>query len=194
MFFAIIALLFSSCQSSQPPTVADPPDSVAVRTPVTLAPGDIIKFSFPGAPELNQSQKVRADGRVSLPLIGEVYARGKTPGGLQAELGELYKSQLKNNSVVVTLENTSALLYVSGAVLKPGKVVVDRPMTVFEAIMEAGGFDPDFANPKKVIVLRRENGQQTSRTIDLSPALKGKPFGAYYVRAYDVIYVPQRLF
>jgi polysaccharide export outer membrane protein len=167
---------------------------VGARDPVALASGDIIKFSFPGAPEFNQAQKVRADGRVSLPMIGEVDVSGKTPGGLQEDLGVLYKSQLQNSSVVVALENSSALVYVSGAVVKPGKIVIDRPMTVFEAIMEAGGFETDNANTKKIVLLRRENGQQTTYTFNLSPALKGKPFGVFYVKPYDVIYVPQRLF
>ena len=192
LFSVLVALLFGGCQSSsRPQTVSEPG---IVRAPMTLSSGDIIKFSFPGAPELNQTQKVRADGRVSLPLVGEVNVTGKTPSSLQEELERRYKSQLQNNSVVVTLENSSALVYVSGAVMKPGKVVIDRPMTVFEAIMEAGGFEPDFANPKKVILLHSEKGQQTSRVIDLSPALKGKPFSAVYVKAYDIIHVPQRLF
>jgi len=164
------------------------------RNTVTLNSGDVVKVSFAGSPEFDHAQKVRADGRISLPLIGEVNAVGKSPGELQQELANHYRSQLQNNNVLVTLETTSAQAYVTGAVMKPGKVVIDHPMTVLEAVMEAGGFDPDFANTRKVVVLRNEYGRQTSQVVNLSPALKGKPYPPIYVKPRDLIYVPQRLF
>ena len=159
-----------------------------------MTPGDVVKVSFAGSPEFDHAQKIRADGRISLPLIGEIVADGKAPGVLQDELASRYKTQLQNNNVVVTLETTSAQAYVSGAVLKPGKIVIDRPMTAFEAIMEAGGFEPDFANTRKVVVLRNENGRQSSHILNLSPALKGKPYPPFYIKSRDIIYVPQSWF
>ena len=185
-----VAIILSACVNPRVRVVTVPPP----RQPVALACGDILKLSFAGTPEFDQSQKVRADGRLSLPLVGEVTAEGKPLSELQSELSHLYGAQLQNNTVTVSLEHTSATAYVSGAVLKPGKITIDRPMTAFEAIMEAGGFDPDFANTKKVIVLRDENGEQKSHILNLSPALKGKPFTAFYIRPRDVIYVPQSLF
>ena len=70
---------------------------------VILASGDVVKLTFSSAPELNQSQKVRADGKLSLPLIGEVDAGGKTVGQLQSDLIQLYKPQLKTPEVTVSL-------------------------------------------------------------------------------------------
>lgn len=188
--FLCVALFLSACRGTGDRFAAETP----VCEPVMLASADVVKVTYSGMPELDHSQKIRADGRISLPLIGEIRADGKTPGALQQELSTAYQKQLQNNNLVVTLENTSATAYVSGAVMKPGKVVIDRPMTVLEAIMEAGGFEPAFSNPRKVVLLRTTNGQQSSYKIDLSPALKGKPYAPLQVKPRDVIYVPQSFF
>src|SRR6266853_1526455 len=87
---------------------------------VILASGDVVKLTFSSAPELNQAQKVRADGKLSLPLVGEVDAAGKTVAQLQTELMELYKSQLKTPEVTVSLEASVTTVVVSGAVGQPG--------------------------------------------------------------------------
>lgn len=176
------------CQS---PTAGPIPPEWKAQTPGALAAGDVLKFTFPGAPELNQSQKIRADGKVSVPVLGEILAGGKRLGDLQRELSRLYQPQLKNSEVVVSLESSTTAVYVGGAVNRPGKVPLDRPMTVLEAIMEAGGFTPDLANPRKVSVIRNVNGQQTPHVVDLSPGLRGQSSEAFYLKAYDVIYVPQ---
>src|SRR6266550_3973301 len=106
---------------------------------VILASGDVLKLTFSAAPELNQSQKVRADGKLSLPLVGEVDAAGKTIGQLQGDLIQLYKSQLKTPEVTVSLEASVTTVTVSGAVHKPSKIAFERPTTVFQAMMNAGG-------------------------------------------------------
>src|SRR5271166_5851627 len=136
---AALALLFCfGCQGT-----AKHPVPLVSQTPNYLNPGDVVKISFPAAPELNQSQKIGTDGTLSLPLIGEVHAAGKSPGELQSELANLYKPQLQDNEVLVTLETRALPVVVSGAVQKPGKIVFERPATVLEAIMEAGGFTPE---------------------------------------------------
>ena len=163
------------------------------NTPVVLSPGDVIKLSFPGSNELNQSQKIRTDGKVSLPLIGEVTAAGKTLPAFQTELAKLYKTQLRNADVLVTLESGTATVVVSGYVSKPGKFSFDRPTTVFQAIMEAGGVS-EYGNLGKVRLIRTVNGQQQTQTLNLKSAMGGKTTNVYYVKDGDVIYVAQRLF
>jgi polysaccharide biosynthesis/export protein len=191
---AILALLAAaaatllSCESATPVLQ----NQMVVPSSVNLAPGDVVKFSFTGAPELNQSQKIRADGKLSLPMIGEVIAAGKSLSQLQSELVTLYKSQLKNSEVFVTLESGVSQVYVSGAVAKPGKITIERPTTVLEAVMEAGGFT-EFANIGSVRVIHLVNGQQYASTLDLRPALSGQKTRAYYITSNDVIYVPTKL-
>jgi polysaccharide biosynthesis/export protein len=181
-------LIFPSCQTYTSETL---PEGASGQHPGVLTAGDTIRVSFTSAPELNQSEKIESDGRVNLPLIGQVYAIGKTTGQLQVELTNLYKSQLQNSEVIVTLENVAIPVVVSGEVQKPGKVVFERPATVLEAIMEAGGFTA-YGDPKKIAVIRQVNGVQHTQIIDLNPVLHGKPGRVMYVSAGDVIYVRPR--
>ena len=169
------------------------PNQPSTNTAVTLSPGDVIKLSFPGSTDLNQSQKIRTDGKVSLPLIGEVTAAGKTLPDFQSELIKLYKSQLRNNDVLVTLESGTATVVVSGYVSKPGKFSFDRPTTVFQAIMEAGGVGA-YGSLSKVRLMRTAGGEQRTQVIDLKAAMSGQTAKIPYVKDGDVIYVGQRLF
>src|SRR5438105_5399682 len=160
---------------------------------VILASGDVVKLTFSAAPELNQSQKVRADGKLSLPLVGEVDASGKTVGQLQGELIQLYKSQLKTPEITVSLETSVTTVVVSGAVSKPGKFAFERPTTVFQAIMQAGG-PSEFGTLKHVRLVRTVNGVQKSQVMNVHDTLVGQGTKPFYVRDGDVIYVPQTPF
>jgi polysaccharide biosynthesis/export protein len=184
---ALLLLLASGCQSPQ-----KNPAQLTSRTPSYLVAGDIVRISFPAAPELNQTQKIGSDGLLSLPLIGEVNASGKTVGELQEELARLYKPQLQDNEVLVTLDTRSVPVVVSGAVQKPGKILFERPATVLEAIMEAGGFTPE-ADLKKVSLIRIVKGEHQTQLVDLRAVLKGRPIPAIYCSGGDVIYVPEKL-
>jgi protein involved in polysaccharide export with SLBB domain len=184
----LVSLLLIGCQSSKPTSYTLPP----AQAPSALTVGDVVKTTYPAAPELNQSQKIGTEGTLSLPMIGQVHAAGKTPAALQSELQSLYKSLLQNNEVVVTVESRAIPVVVSGAVQKPGKIVFERPATVLEAIMEAGGFTPE-ADMKKVTVIRIVKGQHKTQVFDLRPVLKGNATTATYVSGGDVIYVPERL-
>jgi polysaccharide biosynthesis/export protein len=184
---ALILLLGNGCQSPQ-----KKPTQLISRTPSYLVAGDIVKISFPAAPELNQTQKIGSDGILSLPLVGEVNASGKTVGQLQEELARLYKPQLQDNEVLVSLDTRAVPVVVSGAVQKPGKITFERPATVLEAIMEAGGFTPE-ADLKKVSLIRIVKGEHQTQLVDLRAVLKGQPIPAIYCSGGDVIYVPEKL-
>jgi polysaccharide biosynthesis/export protein len=184
----LLLSLFTGCQTSSKAT-----GESSAPTNVTLSAGDTIKISFTGAPEFNQTQKIRADGKVGLPLVGEVKASGKTLPAFQNELIGLYKPQLRNSDLLVTLESGAGQVVVSGAVGRPGKLEFDRPTTVFQAIMEAGGIS-QYGNLKKVRIVRIVNGEQQSQVMDLTGTLKGKPSQAVYVKDGDVIVVPESAF
>jgi len=184
---ALILLLSTGCQAPK-----KAPQKLTSQTPSFLVSGDVVRISFPAAPELNQTQKIGSDGILSLPLIGEVTAAGKTVGQLQEELSRLYKPQLQDNEVLVTLDTRAVPVVVSGAVQKPGKIVFERPATVLEAIMEAGGFTPE-ADLKKVSLIRIVKGEHETQVVDLRPIMKGKPTPAIYCSGGDVIYVPEKL-
>src|SRR6059036_734265 len=129
------AFVCGSCQSPLPPLPNPPGPHTAVR----LSPGDVIKLSFAEESDLDQTQKIRRDGKISLPFLGEVTAAGKRVIDFQRELVRRYEDQLDNPEVLVTLEHAAGDVIVSGFVNKPGTITFDRPMTVYQVIMEAGG-------------------------------------------------------
>jgi polysaccharide export outer membrane protein len=188
---ALTLFLFSiSCQT---PISHPLPEQSAPPTRVTLASGDVIKLIFSGAPELNQSQKIRADGKISLPNVGEVTAAGKTLSQFQSELVALYRAQLRNSDVLVTLESGATRVYMAGAVAKPGPLVLDRPTTVLQAIMQAGGPN-QFGNMRRVQIIRLVNGREQTQVLDLQPTLAGHTTQPFYVRDGDVISIGQKAF
>ena len=186
----LTSVFLCSCEL---PVVNPPPEQMAAPTSVSLVSGDVIKLTFPGAPDLNQSQKIQADGKINLPLIGEVDAAGKTLGTLQTDLALRYKPQLQSTTVLVTLESSVTQVVVSGAVSKGGKLSFDRPTTVFQAIMEAGGAN-EYGSLKRVHLIRIINGQQHTQVLDLRPIESGQTTRPYYVRDGDVIYIPASAF
>lgn len=190
MLVAIFALAVVSCETT---TTTVLPESGAAPSRLTLAPGDTIKLTFPGTPELNQTQKIRSDGKVNLPLIGEVEAAHKSVPAFQSELTASYKSQLKDNVVIVTVESSVIQVIISGAVSKPAKLIFERPTTVFQAVMEAGGVT-EYGSLRRVHLVRLVAGQQRTQVLDLSTTLTGQNTHPYYVRDGDVIVVPQSLF
>lgn len=159
---------------------------------IILREGDMIKISFPGAPTLDTTQQIRTDGKIVLDLVGEVTAAGKTPEDLQSELLKLYDSQLTTKQIVVTVESSTIQFYVTGAVLRPGPVTVDHPISVLDAIMEAGGFDETKANLKDVVVVRQEKDRTVRYQINLKKAFAGSQGEPFYLKPYDIVYVPER--
>ena len=177
------------CDDMQsPPPV--PAEAYVSKPSGNLAPGDEILVTFSGASELNTKQKIQPNGQVSLPTIGAVHAAGKTITGLQQQLTSLYQPHLQDPTVVVCLAGAAAGVYVSGEVLRAGKIPLDRPMTALEAVMEAGGFTKQ-ANPKQVFIVRNHDGKSQRYVLNMKQALYGTESIPFYVRAYDVIYVKE---
>ena len=188
-FLVFVALTLDSCQSPLPPLPNPPGPYAAVR----LSPGDVIKLSFAEESDLDQVQKIRRDGKISLAYLGEVTAAGKRVIDLQHELTRRYDEYLDNPEVLVTLENGSATVIVSGFAVYPGKVTVDRPTTIYQAIMTAGGVS-DYGSLSNIHLTRIINGVQRTETINLRPNIRGKPTNPKYVQDGDVIYISRSLF
>src|SRR6266705_2845953 len=188
-FLVFAALVGGGCQSPLPPLPNPPGPKTAVR----LSPGDAIKVSYAEETVPDQTQKIRRDGKLSLPLIGEVAAAGKKVIDFQDELVSRYEGKLENNEVLVTLENGTATVTVSGFANKPGPIAFDRPKTVYQAIMEAGGVS-DYGSASNVHLTRIINGEQSTETINLRPTCQGKPTKPKYVQDGDVIYISRSWF
>jgi polysaccharide export outer membrane protein len=159
---------------------------------ITLREGDVLKVSFPANANLNTTQPIRRDGMISMPLIGEVKAAGKTPKQLEADLVDLYSTQLLSKEVTVEVQSSTFPVYVTGSVLRAGRIVSDHPMTAFEAIMEAGGFDYAKANLKAVVVIRQEGDHVRKFILNLKQVMDGKAGAPFYLKPGDTIYVPEK--
>jgi polysaccharide biosynthesis/export protein len=183
------ALACGGCQAPLPPL----PNPPGPRTAVRLSPGDVLKFSFAEETDLDQTQKIRRDGKISLPFLGEVTAAGKRVIDLQRELVRRYDEYLENPDVLVTVDNGLATVVVSGFVNKPGTINFDRPTTVYQAVMTAGGVS-DYGSASNVHLTRIINGVQRTETINLRQSIHGQPIYPEYVQDGDVIYVSRSLF
>lgn len=160
--------------------------------PIVLREGDSVRISFFGAPDLDTVQQIKRDGRISLKLVGEMQAAGLTANQLKNELLKLYGPQLQTKEIQVVFESSTFPVYVTGAVLRPGKIMPDRPMTALEAVMEAGGFDYTKANQKGVTIIRHENGGVEHFKVNLKKALQGKETEPFNLKPGDIVYVPER--
>jgi polysaccharide biosynthesis/export protein len=188
-FLIFAGFLCGSCQTPLPPLPNPPGPHTAVR----LSPGDVIKLSFAEESDLDQSQKIRRDGKVSLPYLGEVTAAGKRVIDFQHELTRRYDEYLDNPEVLVTLDNGLATVIVSGFANRPGAVTFDRPMTVYQAIMTTGGVS-DYGSASNIHLTRIIDGVQRTERISLRPSIHGEPVNPKYVQDGDVIYISRSLF
>ena len=126
-------------------------------------------------------------------MIGEVVAAGLTPSDLEKKLLEQYAGQLVTKEVSVTVLSSTFTVFVTGAVLHPGKITTDHPLSALEAIMEAGGVS-DYGSLSNIHLTRIIGGVQRTETINLRPSVRGKPIQPKYVQDGDVIYIARSLF
>jgi polysaccharide export outer membrane protein len=107
-------------------------------------------------PDLSRELRVRPDGYVSVPLLGDLFAVSKTPKRLAAEFAQALSQYVNNPVVTVTLGSSSILrFYVLGKVNKPGEFPLIGRTTVTQALALAGGF-LDYAKPEEIKILRQE--------------------------------------
>ncbi len=159
---------------------------------IILREGDTLKITFPGSPNLDTTQPIRRDGKLNLALVGEVAAAGLTPDDLQKKLVELYASQVSSKEITVQVQSSSFPVFVTGAVVKPGKIMSDHPITALEAVMEAGGPKYDTANLKAVKIIRNENGVMQHFIVNLKAVLAGSETKPFYLKPGDIVYLPER--
>jgi polysaccharide export outer membrane protein len=156
-----------------------------------LGPGDKLRIEVYKDEQLSQSVQVRPDGKITLPLIGDLNAASHTPIELRDTITASLKEYITNPTVtVIVVEALASQVYVMGEVTNPGTMQLHGPTTILQALAMAGGFK-EFANTKDVKVLRPKAGSDSIETIKFNykDVINGdaKPF---YLRSGDTVVVP----
>jgi polysaccharide export outer membrane protein len=189
-------------QADQAPPAASAADSQPSSTaPAAIQPhnnsyvignDDLLSINVWKEQELTRSIPVRPDGKISLPLVGEVQAAGKTPLQLEQDIAEKLKSYITEPQVTVMVQQINSEKFnILGQVAKPGTYSLAVAKTVVDAIAAAGGFR-DFAKEKEVYILRQNpSGGQARIVFNYKDFIKGKnPAQNVKLEANDTIVVP----
>jgi len=155
-----------------------------------IGPEDVLHISVWKETELTTTLPVRPDGKISLPLLDDVQASGLTPKQLAASVTEKLKKYIADPHVTVVVNQiNSKRIYLVGEVVHVGAMAMLPDMTVLQALSSAGL--NQFANTKRIYVLRTENGKQQKLPVDYRRLVKGEQIEQNYVlQPGDTIVVP----
>lgn len=193
VFIAVSAALACSASFSR---AADLPNSAAPpgndRPEYRLGPEDVIEVFVYKEPDLSTTVTVRPDGRISLPLAGELDANGKAAAELQQEIAERLKRYISGPVVNVMVKQINSLkISVLGEVRKPDVYRIKNRVTVLDAIAMAGGFT-DLARPNRVVVLRNTPAGQQRIKVNVNQAVDDNSTPPLYLEPADTVFVEGR--
>lgn len=178
-----------ACASGDGPKPVDP--SEMTERPYVIGIPDLLRVTVWKYPDLNVEAPVRRDGKISVPLVEDVQAAGRTPEQLAEDIkAELTRFVTRPDVTVIVLSPDSQFVTVMGGVQASGPVPIRGAMGVAEAIGAAGGFTP-WANKRDVRLIRIVDGQRVSYEFNYQAYLKGKPGSDILLEPGDVIMVPE---
>ena len=188
----VVFLLTLACASRQ--TAEPPPDPPAgsASEPYVIGVQDLLRVSVWQNEGASVDMPVRPDGNITVPLIGDVPARGRTTQQLQQEITKkLAKHVVSPDVTVIVLQMNSRFVSVVGRVEQTARVPITQDLRVVEAIALAGGFDP-FADTDNIRIVRRlPDGKEVEYRFDYEAYMDGHaPNTNFLLQAGDVIYVP----
>lgn len=148
---AVLAVLLLGGCAHRTKQVAPPADE-----PYRVGREDVLDVSVWRDPDLSRTVPVRPDGFISLPMVGELKAEGKTPKELEAEIRQKLTPIVQDPKVTVIVREVNASrVFVTGEVSRPGAYPLRGRVSVLQAIALAGGFT-DFASQGSIMVIRRD--------------------------------------
>jgi polysaccharide biosynthesis/export protein len=190
--------LFAACLAAAPLAAKDDKEAdkkakaqalAPVNDEYRVGPGDKLRIEVYKDTQLSQSVQVRPDGKITLPLVGDMEATGRTPIELRDTIAKSLKDYINNPTVtVIVVEALASQVFVMGEVTHPGTMQLHGPTTILQALAMAGGFK-EFANTKDVKVLRPNRGGIETIRFNYKDVINGdaKPF---YLRSGDTVIVP----
>jgi len=156
-----------------------------------IQPNDLLKVFVWKQPDMSGPVLVRPDGRISLPLVQDILAAGKTPPELKQKIEESLKEYLEFPTVTVIVEAIQSYrVFVTGQVTKPGPIMSEKPISVLQAIALAGGFLP-VARPAETVIVRTTNDGSVLFRFNYPEVIKGEHFNQNIIlKTGDVVVVP----
>lgn len=195
LVFALACFCFAAFARQDQPQAPEnrAPEPAAVPAGYRIGAGDVLQISVWKEPDASvPSIVVRPDGKISVPVIKEVEVLGLTPAQLEKQLSERLARYIHGAEVtVVVREIRSKKVYMVGAVRREGPVRLDAPITVLQALLEAGGLT-EYAKRRKIYVLRNENGAPQRLPFDYDAVLRGeRTEDNILLQPGDTVVVPQ---
>jgi polysaccharide export outer membrane protein len=190
----------STAQPAPPPAVVAPQSSAGNPNggkshsddSYVIGANDVLAVSVWKEPDVSRSVPVRSDGKISLPLVGELQAGGQTPQQLEQEITKRLRNYISEPEVtVIVTDSKSQKVNILGMVVRPGAYLLTSATTVLDAVAMAGGFK-DFAKQKSMYVLRQApDGTQKRIPFNYKDVIKGKnPEQNIRLQAGDTVVIP----
>jgi polysaccharide export outer membrane protein len=156
-----------------------------------IGPEDVLSIHVWKEESLSKTYLVRMDGKISMPLIDEIQAAGLTPLQLKEILIQKLQEFIDSPNVSVTVtEANSFKVYVSGEVKTPGVYRLRSKTSLVQIISMVGGFT-EWANQKKILIIRKENGKENRMTVNYKKIVRGgKSSSDVFLQSGDTIIVP----
>lgn len=170
---------------------ADLPNTPKNADDYVIQPGDQLDLKFFYNSELNENLPVRPDGKITLQLVGEIDAAGRTPTQLIAALEKRYADKLRYPTVNVAVRGfANQQVFVDGEVEHPGLVDLTNQLSAWQAIIKAGGFKETAARDS-IIVIRRGQEKPIPFRLDLKSSALDQAHVSFPLRPFDVVFVPK---
>ena len=198
---SIIAALFllAACSSNKTLPPPQPTETATVLSEYRIGVGDALQISVWRNPELSLSVPVRPDGKISMPLIGDIMAASTTATELSDVIVKSLSSYVRNPQVTVIISNPSSSDFqrrvrITGAVQSPQSIPYREGMTVLDLVLLAGGTN-EFASANKARLYRNIDGKIQVFKIKLDDLINDGDLETNYVlRPSDIVSVPERAF
>ena len=195
LLLTIACIACAGCAGQRPLDMPVADEDMLVAPDTTLGPGDVFDVRVYGEKELSKTFRVDSDGSIDFPLVGKLAVLGKTPSEVSALLEQrlIDGEYLRQPQIsILVKEYNSKKISVFGQVKKPGTFLFEDGMSVVEAVSKAGGF-AQMARADETIVIRDVEGQKKRYTVPVEAIAKGRAPN-FFLRAGDIVFVPERIF
>jgi len=194
---AALSIIVAACQMAPPAPPAPAISDVPSLSEYVVGPGDKLNVFVWRNPDLSMSVAVRPDGRISIPLVEDVVAVGKTASGLARDIEGRLKKYVQDPVVTVIGENFvgpfTRQVRIIGEAATPRAVAYRANMTVLDAMIEVGGLTR-YAAGNDTVLVRTVNGAQTTYSVRLNNLIKDGDVSANVaLEPGDILIIPQRL-